>query len=88
MISGKCRHTGFTNKICGIDHEKSKYSYVLGTKSIMGFTTVAYKSSCLGNLNIARDEEYLSNLLISEELFASLRKFAGLGLYLPCEMKW
>ena len=77
-----------TNKVRGLDHEQSSYTCIPGTKSVMRFSRAVYASGCLGELSAARDEEYLSNLLISERLYQSLCEFDGLGLYPESEMSW
>jgi hypothetical protein len=72
----------------GLDHEKSKYSCLPGTKSIMKFEHAVYRDGCLQSFDAARDEEYLSNLLISERLYQTLKELNGLGLYAQNEMSW
>lgn len=61
-----------TKKVIGIDHKQSVYSHVHGTTAIMGFRKAVYKEGCLGSFDLARDEEYLSHLLVSERLYRSL----------------
>lgn len=75
------------NKVSGIDHNASEYLTVPGTKQIMKFKKLKYKEDCLGDLYIARDAEYLSNLIISKTLRDELRAFGAknLGLYRPEE---
>ena len=72
----------------GLDHNKSKYSCLPGTKSIMKFEHAVYHDSCLQAFDAARDQEYLSNLLISKRLCQALKEFSGLGLYAQNEMNW
>lgn len=69
----------------GIDHEKSKYTLVPGAEQIMGFRALSYKEGCLGIHKLARDEEYLSHLLVSEEVCNVLNKLgmSGLAFYRP-----
>ncbi len=57
-----------TNRVRGLDHTKSKYKSMQGIKAIMRFESAVYKEDCLGSLCVARDDEYLSNLLVSERL--------------------
>lgn len=77
-----------THSVRGLDHEKSTYKYVPGTESIMSFQRAVYRQDCLGSHDAARDEEFLSNLLISGRLYQSLQRLKGLGLYAPSEMSW
>lgn len=67
-----------TAKVLGIDHEKSIYTNIetidpltkkrIVLDAISGFTYLTYKPGCMGKHLLARDEEYLGNLLISEKL--------------------
>jgi hypothetical protein len=79
-----------TKLIQGIDHDSSQYDCVPGTSSIMGFTKLRYKHGCLGDLHIARDQEYLSNLLVSDALRNELESLdpRGIGLYDPEAVSW
>ncbi|MCA9137287.1 MAG: hypothetical protein KDB00_11025, partial [Planctomycetales bacterium] len=77
-----------TNKVRGLDHEQSSYKCVPGTSSIMRFEQAVYLDDCLEGKDVARDEEYLSNLLVSERLFGSLQEFNDLGLYPQDEVSW
>ncbi len=54
-------------KIIGIDHEKSIYSKILNTEAILGFKYLTYKPGCMGNYNLARDEEYFPIILVTED---------------------
>ena len=77
-----------TSLVQGIDHDSSQYVFVPGTSSIMKFTKLRYKQDCLGVLHIARDAEYLSNLLVSDVLRNALESLdpQGMGLYEPGAM--
>ncbi|MBN1514556.1 MAG: hypothetical protein JXB13_21245 [Phycisphaerae bacterium] len=79
-----------TTSIQGIDHDSSQYVCVPGTSSIMKFTKLRYKQDCLGRLHIARDAEYLSNLLVSDVLRNELDSLvpSGIGLYEPEAISW
>lgn len=57
-----------TNKIIGIDHEKSIYSMIENTDAILGFKYLTYKPGCMDNYKLARDGEYLGNILLTEEI--------------------
>lgn len=58
----------FTHTIKGIDHEKSVYDKISQVDAIMGFRYVTYKPDCMGNHKLARDEEYFSHELVTEEI--------------------
>lgn len=77
-----------TAKVFGLDHEQSQYSFVHGTDAIMGFTKLRYLEGVLGDLHIARDKEYTSNLLISKELHDAFIEagIRGVGFYRPEEL--
>ncbi|WP_131777829.1 imm11 family protein [Legionella fairfieldensis] len=57
-----------TSTIVGIDHEKSIYTKMAQADAIAGFRYLTYRPGCMGNHKIARDEEYKSHLLVSEEI--------------------
>ena len=65
--------------IKGIDHEKSAYSTLPNSNQIYGIRKLVYKKGSLGVANIARDEEYMPNILVSEELRDEVMKVGGLG---------
>lgn len=77
-----------TRCVRGLDHEKSRYKCVPGTGSIMRFHQAVYRDGCLGSYDAARDEEYLSNLLISDRLHWLLQGLDGIGLYAPSDITW
>jgi hypothetical protein len=52
----------------GIDHEKSKYTKILNADAILGFRYLTYKPECMKSHKLARDQEYLENLLVNEEI--------------------
>jgi hypothetical protein len=70
-----------TNRVRGIDHERSVYS-VLASGGILQFDQVIYKANCLGNLDLARDEEYSNHLVVSERLRDALRQYKDLDFRL------
>lgn len=61
------------------------YSFIPGTDKIMKFNSLSYRPQCLGKHEIARDSEYLLNLLVSKCLKDSLRNLSkpGIEFYLP-----
>lgn len=77
-----------TNRVLGLDHAMSKYKCIPGTKAIMRFEAAVYKENCLGALNVARDEEYLSNILVSERLRNALSDIDNLGIYSLDSFDW
>lgn len=70
-----------THRIRGLDHAESVYKCIPGTESIMRLEKAVYIDSCLGTHDTARDEEYLSNLLISNRLYEAFEGCKGIGLY-------
>jgi hypothetical protein len=77
-----------TNRVRGLDHAKSKYKCMPGEKAIMRFESAVYKEDCLGSLSLARDGEYLSNLLVSERLLEALKSIEDLGIYSSDNVDW
>lgn len=77
-------------KVSGIDKAMSEITMIPGTDSIMGFKSLRYIDSCLGNHEIARDSEYSSNLIVSEYLASRISEInpVGVGLYLPHDIVW
>jgi hypothetical protein len=75
------------NRVEGIDHQASVYTLVPGTEAIMKFERLRYREGCLGNLDLARDAEYSSHLLVSERLRNAMvsEGLRGIGLYRPTE---
>lgn len=78
------------NKVTCIDHSKSEYSLVAGTKQIMSFRRLEYLDGCLGEHALARDSEYLSHILVSNKLGDALiaAGFAGIALQRANEIAW
>lgn len=76
-----------TCKIIGIDHVNSIYSLIDSTKTILGFKYLTYKAGCMGNYKLARDGEYLSNLLVTDEIkhFFEKEKVTGVRFARPEE---
>jgi len=58
------------HEIFGIDHEHSVYTLMKmsAVKAISGFRYLTYLPRCMGKHKLARDKEYRSNLLSSEEV--------------------
>lgn len=71
-----------TVEIEGIDHEQTVW-----TKSGYGFHYFTYKKGCLGEHPLARDKEYNSHLLFSEQLkiIFDQQKITGAWLVRPEE---
>jgi len=65
-----------TRNFVGIDREKSIYSMMLpyAPDKILGFKYLTYKAGCMGTLKLARDEEYLGNLLVTEQVKQAFEK--------------
>jgi hypothetical protein len=74
----------------GLDKEKSKYTTIPGMDQIMGFSFLSYKSDCMEDSILARDEEYRGHLLVEGKLANELMdlKKKGIGLYIPEDMDW
>lgn len=67
-------------RVRAIDHRRSRYTCFSGTKAIMGFERLALKHNALSDYSLARDEEYLPFLLVSEELGKLLLSLAMVGV--------
>ena len=58
-----------TRTFIGIDREKSICKMMSqAPDEIIGFKYLTYKPECMGTLKLARDEEYLGNLLVTEQV--------------------
>ena len=57
-----------TSLVKGIDHELSVLEKLDGYPDIIGFKYIEYNHDCLGKLDIARDAEYLSMIVVSEKI--------------------
>ncbi len=77
-----------TRTIVGIDHEKSIYSLIESTDAILGFNYLTYKPGCMGSLKLARDKEYLSNLLVTEEIKQAFEKEKIKGIWFATPEEW
>lgn len=79
-----------TSKVFCIDHVESEYSFVPGTAQIMSFRKLRYLSGCLGSHRIARDCEYLSHILVCDELAKMLGEngFSGVSLQAADRVSW
>ncbi|MBU1927345.1 MAG: DUF1629 domain-containing protein [Pseudomonadota bacterium] len=71
-----------TNKVVGMDREKSRYE---DNGMYTSFTYLTYKPNCMGEHLIARDAEYLGHILVSEELkkVFDTERFTGIRLVRP-----
>lgn len=56
------------HKIIGIDHEKSSYTKMPFGNAISMIKFLTYKKDCMGKHQLARDEEFLGNLLVNEKI--------------------
>lgn len=76
------------HKVSAIDRGVSDFHYVRGTSSIMAFRKLRLLESCLGEYEMARNQEYLPHLLISNRLRDRLNQASArpLGLYLAEEL--
>ncbi|MCC5792426.1 MAG: hypothetical protein JJT82_07460 [Legionellaceae bacterium] len=63
-----------TRTITGIDHEKSIYSLMESTDAILGFKYLTYKPGCMGQYELARDKEYLGNILATDKIKQAFEK--------------
>ena len=70
------------NKVDGVDEEKSEIKYLPRSSQVMAYNHVVYKKGCLEGLNIARNKDFPSHLLISEYLKNRLNSVGNLGLEL------
>ncbi|WP_288846686.1 DUF1629 domain-containing protein [uncultured Citrobacter sp.] len=57
-----------------IDLKNSEYQYIPDTKEIMGFDSVFFIKNPPHDFSIARCSEYLSYLMLSDELVAKMKK--------------
>lgn len=75
--------------VAGIDHDKSEYTKVPGTDQIMNFKSLSYIEGCMGDVQLARDEEYRGNLLVNSNLAEKLMELRkkGIALCLPEDME-
>ena len=64
------------SRIKGIDFEKSEYKKIPmpGDTFIYIFKYMTYKPGCMEDHKLARDEEYLDNLLVTEEIKQTFAK--------------
>ena len=74
-----------THLIKGIDHQKSEYTKMLQADAILGFKSLTYIPGCMGKHKLARDEEYKSHLLVTEEIKQAFSEanIAGVRLVRP-----
>lgn len=64
-----------TSKIKGIDRNKSICTMMKqAPDAILGFKYLTYKPGCMGSHKLARDEEYLGNFLVIDEVKQALEK--------------
>ena len=77
-----------TCKIIGIDHEKSVYTKMKTVDAILGFKYLTYKPGCMGTHKLARDEEYLGNFLVTEEIKQAFEKEKIKGIWFARPEEW
>ena len=73
------------HRVKAINHELSDYEFVPNTKEIMYFNKLVYHEDCLNGYDMARDEEYDVNLIISQNTKNILEKskLFGFGIFNP-----
>jgi hypothetical protein len=78
------------SRVKGIDHSASECTLMSDGKAILGFRKLQYLDGCLRTHDLARDDEYSSNLLVSQRLRDRFvdERLSGIGLYLPTEISW
>ncbi|WP_298627856.1 DUF1629 domain-containing protein [uncultured Legionella sp.] len=79
-----------TKTFVGIDHEKSICEFMGGNapNTILGFKYLTYKPNCMGSLQIARDKEYISNLLVSEKIKQEFERKKIKGIWFSTPEEW
>ncbi|WP_131777833.1 imm11 family protein [Legionella fairfieldensis] len=77
-----------TSTIVGIDHEKSIYTKMSQIDAIAGFRYLTYRPGSMGNHKIARDKEYLGNLLVTEEIKQAFEKEKIKGIWFARPEEW
>jgi len=72
------------------DRDASDYKLIPGTDFIMKFCKLTLRPDCLQKHQLARDSDYLSNLIVSTSLGEHLKalKPVDIGLYSPEDMTW
>lgn len=75
-------YINITHMIVGIDHEKSIYTKMKMADVISGFHYLTYKEGCMGVHQLARDQEYEGNLLVSEKIKSVFDKEHITGVWL------
>jgi hypothetical protein len=71
-----------TKTIMGIDHEKSIYTKMKTADDISRFRYLTFKPNCMGEYQLARDKEYLMNLLVSQKIKSIFEKERITGVWL------
>jgi hypothetical protein len=71
-----------TCTIVGIDHEKSIYTKMLTVDAISRFRYLTYKPGSMGEYQLARDKEYLGNLLVSGKIKSIFEQERITGVWL------
>ena len=79
-----------TTAVKAIDHARSMCRFVPGTEEIMSFRQLHYEPNCLGKQHLARDIEYRSHLLASDQVLLLVRRLQAKGVALLSaeEIQW
>lgn len=75
------------HSVKAINHKLSDYELVPGTKEILYFNSLTYNNDCLNGFDMARDEEYDVNLIVSQKVkdVFEQSKLVGYGIFSPEE---
>jgi len=63
-----------TSKVKGIDHELSVYKILPDTDVMYGIERLVYKPGTMNQHVVARDEEFLMNILVTEDIKQAFEK--------------
>ena len=78
-----------THTIVGIDREKSIYRKMENAPDfILGFKYLTYKPGCMGKNKLARDKEYLCNILVTEEIKQVFEREKIKGIWFVTPEEW
>ncbi|MGQ3891235.1 hypothetical protein, partial [Legionella sp. CNM-4043-24] len=78
----KANWKGGKPSFTGVDHEKSVYTKMANDDAILRFKYLTHKKGCMGAYNLARDEEYSENLLVSEKVKIAFEREKVTGVWL------
>ncbi len=71
-----------THAMKGIDHELSSYTKMKQADAILGFKSLVYKNGCMGEHQLARDEEYKGHLLVGQKIHDAFKTHNVTGVWL------